>query len=65
MENFPEKWNDSLGKYQHNHMLRELILGVDGENMGGISKHYLSKTFTYNIPLKISNENMVLEDLTF
>jgi hypothetical protein len=61
---YPEKWNDSLGKYQHNHMLRELILGVDGENMGGISQGTTyQKTFTYNIPLKISNENMVLEDL--
>ncbi|HOF17120.1 MAG TPA: Omp28-related outer membrane protein [Bacteroidales bacterium] len=61
---YPEKWNDSLGKYQHNHMLRELILGVDGENMGGISQGTTyQKTFTYDIPLKISNENMVLEDL--
>lgn len=61
---YPEKWDDSLNQYQHNHMLRELILGVDGENMGGISQGTTyQKTFTYNIPLKISNENMVLEDL--
>ena len=45
-------------------MLRELILGVDGENMGGISEGTTyQKTFTYDIPLKISNEDMVLEDL--
>ncbi len=61
---YPEKWDDSLNQYQHNHMLRELILGVDGENMGGISEGTTyQKTFTYDIPLKISNEDMVLEDL--
>ncbi len=61
----PDKWNDSINKYQHNHMLRELILGVDGENMGGISKGTsYQKTFTYDIPLKISNEEMVLENIS-
>ncbi|MDY0014891.1 MAG: Omp28-related outer membrane protein [Bacteroidales bacterium] len=49
---YPQMWSDSLGKYCHNHMLRELILGVDGENMGGTSSGTTyQKTFTYDIPL--------------
>jgi hypothetical protein len=50
---YPEKWDDSLNQYQHNHMLRELILGVDGENMGGnFRRHYLSKNIYLRHPLK-------------
>ena len=42
-------------------MLRELILGVDGENMGGGSKNTLyNKTFSYDIPLTISDEDVIL-----
>ena len=51
-------------KYRHNHMLRELILGVDGENMGGGSKNTMyNKTFTYDIPLVISDEDVKLNHL--
>ncbi|MDD4582270.1 MAG: hypothetical protein PHH25_07885 [Bacteroidales bacterium] len=45
-------------------MLRELILGVDGENMGGGSKNTLyNKTFSYDIPLTISDEDVILDHL--
>ncbi len=62
---YPAMWSDALGKYCHNHMLRELILGVDGENMGGVSQGTTyQKSFTYTIPLQISSVDVVLNHLT-
>ena len=62
---YPAMWSDALGKYCHNHMLRELILGVDGENMGGISQgSTYQKTFTYTIPSQISSEDVVIPHLS-
>ena len=61
---YPAMYDPITQKYRHNHMLRELILGVDGENMGGGSKNTMyNKTFTYDIPLVISDEDVKLNHL--
>ncbi|MDD2687273.1 MAG: Omp28-related outer membrane protein [Bacteroidales bacterium] len=61
---YPAMYDSITKKYCHNHMLRELILGVDGENMGGGSKNTLyNKTFSYDIPLTISDEDVILDHL--
>lgn len=55
---YPAMWSDSLNKYCHNHMLRELILGVDGENIGGTSSGTMyQKSFTYDIPESYKDGN--------
>lgn len=61
---YPEMIDEATQKYRHNHMLRTLITGVDGESMPENKKGTLyKKTFTYTIPETISNTAMVLKDL--
>ena len=61
---YPEMYDSETGKYKHNHMLRALINGVDGESIPNNTKKTLySKTFTYDIPETISNVDVVLEDV--
>lgn len=65
---YPAMWDDSRPnnmKYCHNHMLREMPLGIDGENIGGNFKgNTYQKTFTYDIPLVISEEDVILPHLS-
>jgi len=61
---YPEMWDDTKNQYRHNHMLRAMITGLNGETVGKNKKGTLyRKTFTYDIPEKISNEDVVLKDL--
>ena len=61
---YPEMYDAATQKYRHNHMLRTLITGVDGEAMPENKKETLyKKTFTYTIPEMISNEAVVLKDV--
>ncbi|OQA88748.1 MAG: Outer membrane protein Omp28 [Bacteroidetes bacterium ADurb.Bin234] len=62
--NYPEMYDVNTGKYKHNHMLRTLITGLDGEAMPENKKGtFYRKIFTYTIPETISNETVVLKDL--
>ena len=62
---YPAMWDDAKKQYRHNHMLREMITGVNGESVGKNTKGTLyKKTFTYDIPDKISYEDVVLKDLS-
>lgn len=62
--NYPEMYDAITQKYRHNHMLRTLITGVDGEAMPENKKGtFYRKIFTYTIPETISNETVVLKDL--
>ena len=46
-------------------MLRALITGFNGEGIGKLSKgNYFTKTFTYEIPEKIANVDVILKDLS-
>lgn len=61
---YPAMYNVATSKYKHNNMLRELITGVSGETMpANTSGTFYSKTFTYDIPASISNENIVFKNL--
>lgn len=61
---YPEMYNETTQKYRHNHMLRALITGVEGEAMPENKKGTLyKKTFTYSIPEKINNVEAVLSDM--
>jgi len=61
---YPEMYDATTQKYRHNHMLRTLITGVDGEAITDNKKGTLyKKTFTYTIPEMISNEAVVLKDV--
>jgi thiol-disulfide isomerase/thioredoxin len=61
---YPEMWDDAKQQYKHNHMLRAMITGLNGETVGKNTKGTLyRKTFTYDIPEKITNEDVVLKDL--
>lgn len=51
-------------EYIHMHMLRDLVTGQWGEQIDTTTAGYFyHKTFTYNVPETISNEEMVLEHL--
>lgn len=63
-EYYSAMWNDNTQKYRHNNMLRAMITGLNGESIGANTKGTLyEKIFTYDIPQKISNEDVVLKDL--
>ena len=59
------------GKYKHNHMFRDFLTGQWGDTIGkndeGVitAGTFFSKTYTYTLPEKISNENVVMGDLDF
>ncbi|HOF16248.1 MAG TPA: Omp28-related outer membrane protein [Bacteroidales bacterium] len=62
---YPAMYDKNTGKYKHNHMLRTFITGVSGEAIPKNKKGELySKTFTYTIPETISNEAVVIDDLS-
>ena len=62
---YPAMWDDSKQQYRHNNMLRAMITGLNGESIDNNIKGTLyEKTFTYDIPQKINNENVILKDLS-
>lgn len=66
---YPEHWDASTQQYTHNHMLRKLLAGLNGDVVpyaGTGSANVIEKTYTYTIPEKLgvgSTIPAVLEDL--
>jgi len=64
-ELYPAMWDNTKQQYRHNNMLRAMITGLNGESVGNNTKGtFYEKTFTYDIPQKINNEDVVLKDLS-
>lgn len=60
----PDQYDAATGKYRHMHMLRHLVTGQWGEQISPITEGSLiTKEYTYDIPAKISNVDVVLADL--
>ena len=66
---YPEHWDASTQQYTHNHMLRKLLAGLNGEIVpyaGTGSANVIEKTYTYTVPEKLgvgSTIPAVLEDM--
>lgn len=59
-----DMYDESTGKYKHNHMLRALITGVSGDAITTNTKgSFCTKTFSYDIPAIISDEEVILDNL--
>lgn len=52
-------------QYRHMHMLRDLVTGQWGDTISTTTEGtFVTRTYTYDVPMTISNEEMVLEDLS-
>lgn len=65
---YPERWDATTQQYTHNHMLRKLLAGLNGDVVpyaGTGSANVIEKTYTYTIPanLGLGNIPAVLEDM--
>ncbi|MBO6118167.1 MAG: Omp28-related outer membrane protein [Bacteroidales bacterium] len=70
-QNHNKPQTDKNGYYHHNRMLRYMLTGQWGDtialNTDGIipAGTFITKEYTYEIPLSITEENIVLPDLSF
>ena len=59
----PEQYDPVTGKYCHQHMLRHLVTGQWGDAISVSTGKQITKKYTYTIPEKISDEDVILKHL--